>query len=219
MFLFKFVTPLLTCLVLVLLPIICATGFNRTENNHNITVTYTGGWSCTLDFMSHRFPCALGKNGVTTNKQEGDGKTPLGTFPLRRAFYRADKYNTSLLTSPSSQTSRNCFGTSSYLNCEATQPTFGWVDDVNDTLYNQFVLLPYSASHEDLYLSTSFVYDLLAVIGYNDDPIIPGLGSAIFFHVASDGYGATAGCVSLALQDLAFVLSKVHPNTHMTIQE
>ena len=35
--------------------------------------------------------CALGRLGVTDNKEEGDGATPVGTFPLRRVLYRPDR--------------------------------------------------------------------------------------------------------------------------------
>jgi L,D-peptidoglycan transpeptidase YkuD (ErfK/YbiS/YcfS/YnhG family) len=194
------VFPLLTLLILL---------FACHVNAQNITVTWTGGWSCSLSFLGQTFQCALGKNGATYEKKEGDGKTPLGSFPLRRAFYRADKVTDS--------STPDCYGVSSYLNCQATQTNFGWVDDSSDDLYNQFVYLPYNASHEELYLSTSSVYDLLAVIGYNDDPIIPYAGSAIFFHVASPGYGGTAGCISMELKDLVFVLSQVTADTRMII--
>jgi L,D-peptidoglycan transpeptidase YkuD (ErfK/YbiS/YcfS/YnhG family) len=181
---------------------------NNNGLNNNFTVTWTGGWSCTLSFHGSMYRCALGKNGVSSNKQEGDGKTPLGTFKLRRAFYRRDKTE-----------SENCFGVSSYLNCTATETTFGWVDEPKDPLYNQFVYLPYNASHEELYLQSSSVYDLMAVIGYNDDPVVPYAGSAIFFHVASSGYGSTAGCVSMAISDLITVLSGVQRDTWMIIKE
>src|SRR5258708_1444536 len=37
-------------------------------------------------------------------------------------------------------------------------------------------------------------------------PVKPGQGSAIFLHVAREGYGPSAGCVTLALPDLLDVL-------------
>jgi|EP01033_Poteriospumella_lacustris_P005158 L,D-peptidoglycan transpeptidase YkuD (ErfK/YbiS/YcfS/YnhG family) len=183
---------------------------NSVHNSTDIVVTWLGGHDCTLEFLGQKLRCALGKNGVTRRKREGDGMTPIGSFPLRRAFYRQDKTNTP------------CFSVAPHLNCEATQTDFGWIDAPSDAMYNQFVRLPYkggSVSHENLFLDDSAVYDLLAVIGYNDDPVVPYAGSAIFFHVASEGYGATAGCVSLALVDLAFVLSQATPATRFVVTD
>ncbi len=34
-------------------------------------------------------PCALGRSGTTHAKREGDAASPVGTFGLIRAFYRA----------------------------------------------------------------------------------------------------------------------------------
>ena len=180
-------------------------------NYGNITVNWTGNWSCVLNYREKSMPCALGKNGISSNKVEGDGKTPVGEFLIRRAFYRADKLNSAPAVSP-------------YLNLLSTQTNYGWVDEPTDPLYNQFVYLPYynketnqSISHENLYLNSSNVYDLMAVIGYNDVNIVPYAGSAIFFHVASDGYGATAGYVALSLDDLKYVLESISSDTYMII--
>jgi L,D-peptidoglycan transpeptidase YkuD (ErfK/YbiS/YcfS/YnhG family) len=59
-------------------------------------------------------------------------------------------------------------------------------------------------------------YDLMAVVGYNDDPPVKGLGSAIFFHVTPD-YGPTAGCIALSLQNLTWVLERAGTETMMEI--
>ena len=77
-------------------------------------------------------------------------------------------------------------------------------------------MLPFEPSHETLWLESS-VYDVLAVIGYNDAPIVPGHGSAIFFHVASPNFGPTAGCVSMLLDDLVWILGRINENTFMNI--
>ena len=51
-----------------------------------------------------------------------------------------------------------------------------------DPLYNCPVSLPHLASHERMWREDG-LYDLVVVIGYNVDPAVPGLGSAIFLHV------------------------------------
>ncbi|MCC7035975.1 MAG: hypothetical protein IT560_01585, partial [Alphaproteobacteria bacterium] len=38
-----------------------------------------------------RYDCTLGRTGVTLDKVEGDGKTPVGTYPFRYVLYRADR--------------------------------------------------------------------------------------------------------------------------------
>ena len=173
----------------------------------NITVRWIQNWNCELDFLGKTLPCVLGVNGAGNDTKEGDGRTPFGQFKLRRAFYRADKTN-----------SLDCFNASKYLNCEAIQPNYGWVDEPLDPLYNQFVYLPYPASHEELYLTSSSAYDLMAVIGYNDDPIVPYAGSAIFFHVTTT-YGGTAGCVAISMDDLKWVLSQVSAESWIIITQ
>ena len=59
----------------------------------------------------------------------------------------------------------------------------GWCDAPDDPNYNRLVSLPYPASAEHLWRDDN-VYDLIAVLGYNDDPVVPGKGSAIFLHIA-----------------------------------
>ena len=38
-----------------------------------------------------KLQCAIGLNGLTENKQEGDLSTPIGTFHFNKIYYRADK--------------------------------------------------------------------------------------------------------------------------------
>jgi L,D-peptidoglycan transpeptidase YkuD (ErfK/YbiS/YcfS/YnhG family) len=62
------------------------------------------------------------------------------------------------------------------------------------------------------------LYDLIVVIGYNDDPVVPGKGSAIFLHVASPDYRPTHGCVALARDDLLAVLADVGPEVALNVR-
>jgi L,D-peptidoglycan transpeptidase YkuD (ErfK/YbiS/YcfS/YnhG family) len=144
--------------------------------------------------------CALGRSGVGVAKREGDGMTPAGAFPLRLVMYRPDR-----LQAPETG-----------LSVIAIDPSDGWCDDPRDTRYNQLIRLPCDARHERLWRDDG-LYDLLAVIGYNDDPIEVGLGSAIFLHVALADYGPTEGCVALALHDLKALLRICRPGDRIVI--
>ena len=89
----------------------------------------------------------------------------------------------------------------------ALVPEDGWCDAPGDPNYNKLVKHPYPVSAEHLWLD-SHVYDIIAVVGFNDDPVVPGAGSAIFLHLARDGYPPTAGCVALTDHDLRAALAQ-----------
>lgn len=134
--------------------------------------------------------CCLGKAGIARHKQEGDGATPVGLLTLRRVLFRADRGPVPRTVVP----------------VEPIAPDDGWCDDPADARYNRPVRLPYPARHEELW-RTDALYDVLGVLGWNDAPTVPGLGSAIFLHVARPGYGPTEGCVALADADLRALLA------------
>ncbi|NQV93158.1 L,D-transpeptidase family protein [Candidatus Kaiserbacteria bacterium] len=153
-----------------------------------------------LVFDGKEYQCAIGKNGFTTDKKEGDWATPVGCFPLREVFYRKDRIE----------------GIQTNLPTRETKEDDGWSDDVNDEYYNKLVKLPYRGSHEKLWREDE-VYDVIVPLGYNDNPPIPGKGSAIFMHVARPTYSPTAGCVALSLHDLTELLSKVSKDTQICV--
>ncbi len=147
--------------------------------------------------------CALGKGGVVTAeaKREGDGGSPIGVWAMRRVFYRPDRLSAPLTALP----------------VISLRPSDGWCDAPDDAAYNRPVILPFPASHEKLWRG-DHVYDVIVELGYNDDPVVAGKGSAIFLHVARDDYAPTEGCVALALQDLLAVLADVQPGDALEIK-
>lgn len=144
--------------------------------------------------------CALGRGGVRGDKREGDGATPVGSFPLRRVFYRPDR-----ITAPPTR-----------LPVQALIPADGWCDDATHPDYNRHVRLPHPARHEMMWREDG-LYDVVVVLGHNDDPPLPGLGSAIFLHVAKPDWQPTEGCVALQLSDLLAVLAAAGPETRLTV--
>lgn len=149
--------------------------------------------------------CALGKSGViaAADKREGDNRSPLGTWAIRRVLYRPDVYpdgpRTALETAP-------------------IAPDDGWCDAPGDPAYNRPVKLPYAASAERLWRDDA-VYDLIGILAHNDDPPVPGQGSAIFLHLAREGYPGTEGCVALARADIEALLAKAAPGDAIRISE
>ncbi len=154
-----------------------------------------------LEFGGVVYPCIVGRSGIKAVKSEGDGATPAGRFPLRRVHYRADRIST-----PETR-----------LRCEPITPIDGWCDAPDHALYNKPVKIPFEASHENLWRDDN-LYNVFVDLGYNDDPVVAGKGSAIFFHVASQKGAATEGCVALDQEDLLTVLKNCGPDTFMEIR-
>lgn len=136
--------------------------------------------------------CALGKGGIVgaNLKREGDGATPLGVWDMKRVFYRHDR-----LKRPETG-----------LPVVPLRETDSWCDAPGHPLYNRPVSLPFAASHEKLWRE-DHVYDLILELAHNDAPPQPGLGSAIFFHLAHEDYRPTEGCIAVALPDMITALS------------
>jgi L,D-peptidoglycan transpeptidase YkuD (ErfK/YbiS/YcfS/YnhG family) len=153
-----------------------------------------------LRWEGRAYRCALGRSGVRVDKREGDGATPAGRFPLRRVLYRPDR-----LSAPTTP-----------LPATPLTPDDGWCDDPADPQYNRPVRLPYAGRHEELWRADA-LYDVIVVVGHNDAPVIAGMGSAIFMHVASADYRPTEGCVALARQDLLDILAGAGPDTALEI--
>jgi L,D-peptidoglycan transpeptidase YkuD (ErfK/YbiS/YcfS/YnhG family) len=146
--------------------------------------------------------CAFGRGGLIApeSKREGDGATPSGIWPMRQVFWRPDRVaapKTGLPVTP-------------------LTADMGWCDDPGDARYNRPVQLPYPVSHEKLWRDDG-IYDVIVVLGYNDDPVVAGKGSAIFLHIARPDFSATEGCVACSLADLIDLLKAAGPGDALRI--
>jgi L,D-peptidoglycan transpeptidase YkuD (ErfK/YbiS/YcfS/YnhG family) len=100
----------------------------------------------------------------------------------------------------------------------AIQQDDGWCDDPQHPQYNHHVKLPFAARHEKLWLQEN-MYDLIVPLGYNDNPAMPGKGSAIFLHVAKPDYAPTEGCVALKQEDLLELLPLLSPDISLNVDK
>jgi L,D-peptidoglycan transpeptidase YkuD (ErfK/YbiS/YcfS/YnhG family) len=145
-----------------------------------------------LRWAGYEVSCAFGRAGLIAaeDKREGDGATPLGIWPMRQVFWRPDR-----LAEPATALAKTALTT-----------LMGWCDDPREAAYNRLVSLPFSGGHETMWRADE-LYDLVVVLGYNDDPPVAGRGSAIFLHVARPDYAPTEGCVACPRDDLLALLA------------
>jgi L,D-peptidoglycan transpeptidase YkuD (ErfK/YbiS/YcfS/YnhG family) len=144
---------------------------------------------------------AVGRGGLVHDKREGDGGTPIGVWPLREVLFRPDRMAMPVTRLP----------------VRPLTPSDGWCDAPGDARYNRPVRLPYPASAEQLWRG-DHLYDLIVVVGYNDAPVVPGKGSAIFLHLARSDYAPTAGCVAFARGHLLSILRAVDTRSRLIVR-
>ncbi|GFO70338.1 hypothetical protein GMLC_39170 [Geomonas limicola] len=155
-----------------------------------------GGWRPAPGFVA--VAVNLGRNGVAPpwEKREGDGRTPSGLFPLTGSFGAG----------------ADAPGRLPY---RQVGPDDLWVDDPLSPDYNRPVLRGTGAprSFERL-LRPDQLYRWVLVLDYNSDPVLRGLGSAIFLHLERAPGATTSGCVSLNEPDLLRLLAWLDPERH-----
>lgn len=147
----------------------------------------------TLYANDRSIACGIGRSGAlpAADKHEGDGATPLGRWPIRASLLRSDR-----VAAPSTA-----------LPWRWLRPDDGWSDDPVDPAYNRPVRHPHGHSAERLWREDA-LYDVIVVLGHNDAPPQPGLGSAIFLHCWRDG-APTEGCVAIEKHELLALLPRL----------
>ena len=138
----------------------------------------------------------LGKNGLSANRREGDGTTPIGTFPIGRTMYG------------------NAPDPGVRFAYRRLRCGDWWNEDPRSPTYNTFQHVacgtrpPFAGDSEGMWEQPR-AYPFLAVIEFNMRPVVPGRGSGIFLHAQTGG--PTIGCVSLRRDQLASVLRWLRP--------
>tara|TARA_B100000941_G_C28489604_1_gene547084 strand:+ start:282 stop:773 length:492 start_codon:yes stop_codon:yes gene_type:complete len=145
------------------------------------------------------FKCSIGKNGVSYNKTEGDGKTPKGEFGFGDVYWRADR-----IKKPETK-----------LKCKKILKDAVWCDDPESDFYNKEVKFSKKYRFEKLYRRDK-KYDIFLVIKYNRPNIVKYKGSAIFLHLTKN-YKKTAGCIAIKKNDMLIVLKLLKRNSKIII--
>ena len=167
------------------------------KNNNNLIILKK---KYTLNFGSFSFKCSIGKGGLSSEKKEGDKKTPKGTYKIGDLFYRKDREK-----KPKTK-----------LNCKNITSKMGWCNNSQDKKnYNRLISIKKNTRFEKLFRK-DYKYDFMIPILYNSKKILLGRGSAIFIHLTKN-YLTTAGCITLKRKDFLILLKLINKNTKIKI--
>ena len=98
-----------------------------------------------------------------------------------------------------------------------------WVEDRNSPYYNRHIILDHTPSaaweKKAQMRQNDYAHALKLYIAHNDAILggrpIPGLGSAIFFHIwRGGGSKATAGCTTMPKPRLQQLIASINPSRH-----
>ena len=143
------------------------------------------------------FYAVVGKNGFAPpdEKREGDGKTPSGIYPLKQTFGYYESINSKM---PYRQALEDDL----------------WIDDANANDYNRWVKAnETSAKSYEKMKRDDDLYKYGIVIEYNNNPVVKGYGSAIFFHVWGGEDVTTEGCVAVSEENIIKILTWLNPKS------
>lgn len=145
----------------------------------------------------------IGKNGITDNKQEGDGKTPKGTYEFGIAFGTHNKEKAKV---------------NNFIKYITINNNLYWVDDCKSKYYNEMVDTTKvkkdwnSAEHLIKYPKQ---YEYAIEIKTNPRNI-PNNGSAIFLHCSAEK--PTEGCVAIETKFMKEILKVLTKDAKITIK-
>ena len=153
------------------------------------------------------WPAEIGRGGLSADRHEGDGSTPIGVFSVGSVLYGNAPRPAGL------------HAAYRRLGCGDW-----WDEDPASPRYNTFVsvrcgVVPAFARGSEALWTETVAYPYLAVLGFNADPVRRGVGapgSGIFLH----GWvgGPTDGCVALHRAQLLRVLRWLRPAATPVIQ-
>jgi L,D-peptidoglycan transpeptidase YkuD (ErfK/YbiS/YcfS/YnhG family) len=143
---------------------------------------------------------ALGRGGIKASKREGDGGTPAGHFHPVRLWWRPDRLRRPRTLLPVRRIGGND----------------AWCEDPTDRRYNRAFRKSANEPGDRLRRDDG-LYDLIVEIDHNTRPRVTGRGSAVFIHVARDGFGPTAGCVGLRRNALLQLVRSLSPKTRIIV--
>lgn len=142
-----------------------------------------------------------GHNGMSTDKREGDRRTPTGTYSFTQAFGSLEDPGSIL---PYKQLDEYDY----------------WVDDQNSAYYNQMVSTKsvkrdWNSAEHLIDVMPQYRYSL--AVSYNTADRVPGRGSAIFLHGYHTWKTWTEGCIAIPEEQMRLLVQQLGADAQIVI--
>jgi L,D-peptidoglycan transpeptidase YkuD (ErfK/YbiS/YcfS/YnhG family) len=142
------------------------------------------------------YPARVGRNGLSADRREGDGTTPVGSFGIAPRMYGTER-------DPGVRFRYHRLVCGDWWNEDPASPTY------NSFRHVACGTRPAFWNGSEGMWQQPRAYAHLAVVEFNMHPVVPGRGSGIFLHATTGR--ATNGCISLRRVDLVRVLRWLRP--------
>jgi L,D-peptidoglycan transpeptidase YkuD (ErfK/YbiS/YcfS/YnhG family) len=154
------------------------------------------GWE-----MAFEVPCHYGKNGLSADRRDGDGTTPIGLFKVLYCFGNAPDPGAGM-------------------TYREVQRTSYWSGEKED--YNTWVDLEPGSREmkrsEYLY-KFKISYKYAMAIDFNTNPVVWGKGFAIFIHCDYLDDQTTAGCVAIEEKYMLRLVKECKDGTYLWVRQ
>ncbi len=154
------------------------------------------GWE-----MAFEVPCHYGKNGLSADRHDGDGTTPIGLFKVLYCFGNAPDPGAGM-------------------TYREVQRTSYWSGEKED--YNTWVEVEPGSREmkrsEYLY-KFKISYKYAMAIDFNTNPVVWGKGFAIFIHCDYLDDQTTAGCVAIEEKYMLRLVKECKDGTYLWVRQ
>lgn len=154
------------------------------------------GWE-----MAFEVPCHYGKNGLSADRRDGDGTTPIGLFKVLYCFGNAPDPGAGM----------------TYREVQRTSYWSGEKEDYNTWVEVEPGTRDMSRSEHLYRFKISYKYAM--AIDFNTNPVVWGKGFAIFIHCDYLDDQTTAGCVAIEEKYMLRLVKECKEGTYLWVRQ
>lgn len=154
------------------------------------------GWE-----MAFEVPCHYGKNGLSADRHDGDGTTPIGLFKVLYCFGNAPDPGAGM----------------TYRQIQRTSYWSGEKEDYNTWVEMEPGTREMGRSEYLFRFKISYKYAM--AIDFNTNPVVWGKGFAIFIHCDYLDDQTTAGCVAIEEQYMLRLVKECKEGTYLWVRQ